>query len=30
MVPANFLEGKGCFIDENGIAMGPCDVPLAS
>ncbi|MDH5533666.1 MAG: hypothetical protein OEX81_04540 [Candidatus Pacebacteria bacterium] len=28
MVPTNFLEGKGCFIDEEGIAMGPCDVPL--
>lgn len=28
MVPASFLDGKGCFVDENGVAMGPCDVPL--
>lgn len=28
MVPSNFLDGKGCFVDENNIAMGPCDVPL--
>ena len=28
MVPANFLPGKGCFVDEYGVAMGPCDIPL--
>ena len=28
MVPANFLDGKGCYIDEDGVAMGPCDIPL--
>lgn len=28
MVPTNFLEEKGCFIDKEGIAMGPCDIPL--
>jgi hypothetical protein len=28
MVPANFLEGKGCFINDEGVAMGPCDIPL--
>lgn len=29
MVPVSFLEGKGCYISEDGIDMGPCDVPLA-
>jgi hypothetical protein len=28
MVPANFLDGKGCYVDEYGVAMGPCDIPL--
>lgn len=29
MVPQSFLEGKGCYIDDKGIAMGPCDIPLS-
>jgi|GEM_PF-2111567 len=31
MVPASFLEGKGCFVitaDGKEVAMGPCDIPL--
>jgi hypothetical protein len=28
MVPASFLDGRGCFVDEFGVAMGPCDIPL--
>lgn len=29
MVPRSFLEGKGCWLSDEGIAMGPCDVPLS-
>lgn len=29
MVPQSFLEGKGCYVDDKGIAMGPCDIPLS-
>lgn len=29
MVPVSFLEGKGCYLNENKVAMGPCDVPLS-
>lgn len=29
MVPASFLEGKGCYLDKNQVAMGPCDIPLS-
>lgn len=28
MVPSSFLGGKGCYVDEYGIAMGPCYIPL--
>jgi len=29
MVPKSFLEGKGCYVDDQGVAMGPCDIPLS-
>ncbi len=29
MVPQSFLEGKGCYVDDKGVAMGPCDIPLS-
>lgn len=29
MVPHSFLAGNGCYLSPEGVALGPCDVPLA-